>query len=327
MTPERDFKGVWIPREVYLNTELSWTEKILLVEIDSLDNDDLKGCFASNAYLGEFLGKSEGTIANIISSLIKKGYLYQVFFDGRNRGLRVVRCGENNSKASLNNESSLHENVKADFTKTLKLTSQKREHNNTDNNTDNNNKEKADFLNLKEIKAIQSKASIIIRTRVDELDIPAPEMIDQFMRWVTEGNVRIQPHTIKQVVTTWLDNRLNGKHTKIIEYQDKTDMAEIPDDCVEWYEVVKRVRKMSHLAPADIRALNATMPVFEEYLESGRWFETGDRLKRMKMAWASYWSSINISPMVNVALHEFVDKRVVLRGFTFWCHHKHLSWG
>ena len=35
---ERDFKGVWIPKEFYLNRDLSWAEKILLFEIDSLDN-------------------------------------------------------------------------------------------------------------------------------------------------------------------------------------------------------------------------------------------------------------------------------------------------
>jgi hypothetical protein len=35
-------------------------------------------------------------------------------------------------------ESSLHENVKPEFTKTLNRTSQKREHNNTVSNTDNN---------------------------------------------------------------------------------------------------------------------------------------------------------------------------------------------
>lgn len=122
----RDFKGVWIPKEIYLNKDLSWTEKILLIEIDSLDNDTEKGCFASNLYLAEFLGISEGTCANIISDLKKKGYIYQVYFDGRNRGLRL--------KNEYKNESRVHENMKAGFTKTLKQGSRKDEHNNTYNN-------------------------------------------------------------------------------------------------------------------------------------------------------------------------------------------------
>lgn len=123
----RDFKGVWIPKTIYLNKELSWTEKILLIEIDSLDNDSEKGCFASNLYLSEFLGISEGTCANIISGLKSKNYIYQVFFDGRNRGLRL--------SDSFKNESRVHENMKAEFTKTLKQGSRKDEHINTVNNT------------------------------------------------------------------------------------------------------------------------------------------------------------------------------------------------
>lgn len=50
---ERDFKGIWIPKEIWLNTHLTMNEKLFLVEIDSLDNE--KGCFASNDYFAEFL--------------------------------------------------------------------------------------------------------------------------------------------------------------------------------------------------------------------------------------------------------------------------------
>ena len=126
MKENRDFKGVWIPKEIWLNTDLSIIEKVLLVEIDSLDNSD-RGCFASNEYLAKFVQLSEGRVANIISDLKKRKFLIQVFFDGRNRGLRISKS-----------ESSFNENVKAESTKTGKLTTRKREHNNTMNNTDNN---------------------------------------------------------------------------------------------------------------------------------------------------------------------------------------------
>ncbi len=43
---ERDFKDVWIPREIWLSTELSLMEKVLFVKIHSLDNE--RGCFASS---------------------------------------------------------------------------------------------------------------------------------------------------------------------------------------------------------------------------------------------------------------------------------------
>jgi hypothetical protein len=130
MKENRDFKGVWIPKEIWLNTDLSIIEKVLLVEIDSLDNSD-RGCFASNDYLANFVQLSEGRVANIISDLKKRKFIIQVFFDGRNRGLRISKS-----------ESSFNENVKADYTKTTKQRTRKREHNNTENKTSNNTTEK-----------------------------------------------------------------------------------------------------------------------------------------------------------------------------------------
>ena len=126
MKENRDFKGVWIPKEIWLNTDLSIIEKVLLVEIDSLDNSD-RGCFASNDYLAKFVQLSEGRVANIISDLKKRKFIIQVFFDGRNRGLRISKS-----------ESSFNENVKAESTKMGKQTTRKREHNNTENKTDIN---------------------------------------------------------------------------------------------------------------------------------------------------------------------------------------------
>jgi len=120
---QRDFKGVWIRKDIYLAEELSWTQKILLVEIDSLDKGE--GCFASNKYFGQFLHKSEGQIANAISELRKKGWLIDRKFDGRKRYI----------------------SLKADFRKTLRQGSGKPEsrlkenlkHINIINNPINNN--------------------------------------------------------------------------------------------------------------------------------------------------------------------------------------------
>jgi hypothetical protein len=126
MKENRDFKGVWIPKEVWLNENLSIVEKCLLVEIDSLDNSE-RGCFASNEYLANFFKLSESRMANIISDLKKRGFINQIFFDGRQRGLRIVKS-----------EVWFTENDKADCPKTVKLPYRKREHNNTMNKTNNN---------------------------------------------------------------------------------------------------------------------------------------------------------------------------------------------
>ena len=126
MKENRDFKGVWIPKEVWLNKDLSIIEKCLLVEIDSLDNGE-KGCFASNEYLATFFNLSESRMANIISDLKKRGFINQIYFDGRHRGLRIVKS-----------EVWFTENNKADSVKTVKQITRKREYNNTMNKTTNN---------------------------------------------------------------------------------------------------------------------------------------------------------------------------------------------
>lgn len=83
----RDFKGVWIPKEIWLSEELSLMEKVLFTEIQSLDNE--RGCFASNRYLAGFFGISERQIRTYVSSLQKKGFVKVTI---RNRNERVIRC-------------------------------------------------------------------------------------------------------------------------------------------------------------------------------------------------------------------------------------------
>lgn len=71
--PQRDFKGIWIPKEIWLSPALSLMEKVLFVEIHSLDNE--RGCFASNRYFAEFFGVSPRQIATYIASLKQKGFI------------------------------------------------------------------------------------------------------------------------------------------------------------------------------------------------------------------------------------------------------------
>ena len=82
----RDFKGIWIPKEIWLHQELSIEEKVLLAEIESLDGED--GCFASNEYFIKFFGWPERTLRNHMSRLKRLGFIRQESFDGRTRILR-----------------------------------------------------------------------------------------------------------------------------------------------------------------------------------------------------------------------------------------------
>ena len=86
----RAFKGIWIPKEVWLDENLKWMEKLLLVEINSLDNE--KGCFASNNYFAKFFKKTPGRISQLIKSLEKKGKISVEYIKkGKEITGRVVR--------------------------------------------------------------------------------------------------------------------------------------------------------------------------------------------------------------------------------------------
>ena len=84
---ERDFKGVWISKEVWLDTRLNALDKVILTEVDSLDQGE-KGCFASNKHIAEFCQCSETKVSTAISKLIELGYIYVKSFDGRQRTLK-----------------------------------------------------------------------------------------------------------------------------------------------------------------------------------------------------------------------------------------------
>lgn len=82
---KRDFKGVWFPAEVWLDERLTALEKIILIEIDSLDGKN--GCYASNEYLAKFCQCSQSKVSSAISKLKKLGYIRVKSFDGRKRFL------------------------------------------------------------------------------------------------------------------------------------------------------------------------------------------------------------------------------------------------
>lgn len=83
----RDFKGVWIPKEIWLSDQLSLMEKVLFVEIHSLDNE--RGCYASNRHFANFFGVSERQIRTYIASLKENGFISVSI---RNRNERVMRA-------------------------------------------------------------------------------------------------------------------------------------------------------------------------------------------------------------------------------------------
>tara|TARA_R110000796_G_C14497240_1_gene428490 strand:+ start:256 stop:1149 length:894 start_codon:yes stop_codon:yes gene_type:complete len=83
---KKEFKGIWIPKEIWLNDKLTLQEKVFLVEIESLDNE--KGCFAGNEYFAKFFGISKRRASDVINKLVKKKMITaKVFYK---RGTKIV---------------------------------------------------------------------------------------------------------------------------------------------------------------------------------------------------------------------------------------------
>ena len=90
---ERIVKGIWIPIEIWQDTDLSWNEKILLMEIDSFTAKG-KECYISNEYIANLLGVAERTARGYLSHLIERNLVKVISFDGRVRMLEsnLVSC-------------------------------------------------------------------------------------------------------------------------------------------------------------------------------------------------------------------------------------------
>ncbi len=84
---DREFKGVWIPAEVWLDTKLTLVEKALLAEIDSFTGAG-KSFHKSNETIQVEYGISRPTISKAIKKLQGLGYITATS-DGRVRHLVV----------------------------------------------------------------------------------------------------------------------------------------------------------------------------------------------------------------------------------------------
>ena len=70
----RDFKGAFIPKDIWINPELSGDEKLMWGEIFALDNSF--GCIAGNEHFMKMFGyANERKPQRLIKSLKEMGYI------------------------------------------------------------------------------------------------------------------------------------------------------------------------------------------------------------------------------------------------------------
>ena len=84
---ERQFKGVWIPAEIWLDARLTLVEKALYAEIDSFSGIG-KSFHKSNETIQLEYGVSRPTVSKAIKKLESLGFIESTF-DGRMRHLTV----------------------------------------------------------------------------------------------------------------------------------------------------------------------------------------------------------------------------------------------
>lgn len=92
MKEEREFQGVWIPAQIYLDESLSWTQKLMLVEVSSFTRNGLE-CFVSDEHFSRHLQISVSAVEKNLKALCELGYLQrrkQLIKGFNRRLLRVV---------------------------------------------------------------------------------------------------------------------------------------------------------------------------------------------------------------------------------------------
>lgn len=195
----RDFKGVWIPKEIWLNKDLTILEMVIFVEIDSLDNED--NCTAGNEYFAEFCGCSESKVSKAIKKLQELNMIEIISFDGRHRKMRVVKNAMQSSKKCY-----------ADSQKMLT--------NNIINKTINNKTISKDIVQdiVKEPK-----------TKKKNLYESCSDMIEEYtnnaiLRTHLQSFLKICLENSRESGRPFYQNMWKSKLTKLSELSDNTDM-------------------------------------------------------------------------------------------------------
>lgn len=150
---QRDFKGIWIPKEIWLSRDLTLQEKVFLAEIDSLDNND--GCFASNQYFAEFFQLSKNRCSEIIKSLEEKSFITVDYIrgeGGKNIEKRVLRVVDKSNRGIRK--------IDRGIRKIEEGYSGKCEENNTTINNTNNNTKEYTKKTVKENRSLSSTSEI-----------------------------------------------------------------------------------------------------------------------------------------------------------------------
>ena len=204
MDQQRQFRGVWFPRELWLDEELNWREKAFLVEIDSLEDEEL-GCWASNKHFMEVFKMNSTHVSRTIQTLKDKGYIcIEYDKDGneiKTRHIRLIRPPYPNKRGMTKMVIGYDQNGKGGMTKMYK------ENNTYLNNTNKNIyivEQVISYLNEKinaNYKTTTRKTKDLIKARLNEgFDLDDfKKVIDNMSReWLNDSKMKVylRPETL-----------------------------------------------------------------------------------------------------------------------------------
>jgi len=196
----RDFKGIWIPKEIWLDKNLTTNERLLFVEIDSLDNE--KGCWASNNYFSDFFDLSKTRVSEIINSLVKKEYITSTMIykeGGKEIDKRILKVNLPHS-----------EKCNTPIRKSVIPHSEKCNDNNTIINNINNNKNNTEpkVPNISTNKLFSMKTNNV--NSKETLDILVKSIVDHM-------NMRLGKHLSYKSNTKVIENLVNKDNTVTLD--------------------------------------------------------------------------------------------------------------
>jgi len=224
---ERDFKWIWIPKEIWLATDLSIIEKVILVEIDSLDNKNW--CFASNEYFAEFFWISVRQTSKYINRLIEKKFIKQIWFDWRKRILQ----------SKLNNICNADRNKSSNQTRTKVpgRQEQKFQHNNIVNNKVNNKDIYSDSKDLKN--SLKEKLNTYIKEIIpDNKQEQFKNILEEFINYRKEIKKSVTPIALKKNIKklkeiSWGSSQLAQKICDQTIEKGRATFYPLPEDYTE----------------------------------------------------------------------------------------------
>lgn len=100
---EREFLGIWIPAELWLDQRLTMTEKAFMAEVESFSKNG-KTFHKSNDTIRQQYGITPKTVQRIIKKLVELELL-ECYFNGRVRHLSLGSMGKMTSLPGKNDDS------------------------------------------------------------------------------------------------------------------------------------------------------------------------------------------------------------------------------